>query len=113
MNSLALVADHPEDVRILVAHEPPLIALLPDAEAALAAEKGCQDAYHERGFGAGMAQFIAMTSWQGEYNDAYAAQPAADPAMFGMPTDDDGGREDPLLSGTGNGITATAPTSTP
>jgi pimeloyl-ACP methyl ester carboxylesterase len=109
VNSLALVADHPEDVRILVAHEPPLIALLPDAEGALAAEKGYQDAYHQRGFGAGMAQFIAMTSWEGEYTEAYAAQPPADPAMFGMPTEDDGGREDPLLSGTANGITSYRP----
>ena len=38
VNSLALVAEHPDDVRILVAHEPPLLALLPDADAALAAE---------------------------------------------------------------------------
>ena len=81
VNSLA-VAEHPEDVRILVAHEPPLIALLPDAEGA-AAEKGYQDAYHERGFGAGMAQFIAMTSWEGEYTDAYAAQHRRSPQCSG------------------------------
>ncbi len=109
VNSLALVAEHPDDVRILVAHEPPLIALLPDADAALAAEQGYHDAYHERGFGAGMAQFIVMSSWEGEYNDAYAAQPAPDPAMFGMPTEDDGGRDDPLLSGTARGITSYRP----
>ena len=29
--------------------------------------------------------------------------------MFGMPTEDDGGRDDPLLSGTGAGITAYRP----
>jgi pimeloyl-ACP methyl ester carboxylesterase len=109
VNSLALVADHPEDVRILVAHEPPLLALLPDADAAFAAERAVTDAYHQRGFGAGMAQFIALTSWQGEFNDEYAAQPTPDPAMFGMPTEDDGGRDDPLLSGTGAGITAYRP----
>ena len=45
-----------------------------------------------------MAAFIAMTSWQGEFTDAYFAQPAPDPAMFGMPTEDDGSRDDPLLS---------------
>ncbi len=73
VNSLALVAEHPEDVGILVAHEPPLLALLPDAEAAFAAERGVQEAYHQRGSGAGMAQFIALTSWQGEFTDAYAA----------------------------------------
>jgi pimeloyl-ACP methyl ester carboxylesterase len=109
VNSLALVAEHPEDVRILVAHEPPLLALLPDADAALAAERRVQDAYHDRGFGAGMAEFIGMTAWEGEFTEAYAAQPPADPATFGMPTDDDGSREDPLLSGTGNGITSFRP----
>lgn len=109
VNGLRLVADHPDDVRILVAHEPPLLASLPDAEAAFAAERGVQDAYRQRGFGAGMAQFIAMTSWTGEFDEGYAAQPPADPAMFGMPTDDDGNRDDPLLSGTANAITAYEP----
>ena len=42
------------------------------------------------GCGAGMAAFIAMTSWRGEFTDEYFAQPAPDPAMFGMPTEDDG-----------------------
>src|SRR5262245_57592703 len=37
VNALALVAAHPDLVRTLVAHEPPLAALLPDAQAALAA----------------------------------------------------------------------------
>jgi hypothetical protein len=45
-----------------------------------------------------MAAFITMTSWRGEFTDAYFAQPAADPAVFGMPTEDDGSRDDPLLS---------------
>jgi hypothetical protein len=45
-----------------------------------------------------MATFIAMTSWRGEFTDDYFAQPAADPVLFGMPTDDDGSRDDPLLS---------------
>jgi hypothetical protein len=45
-----------------------------------------------------MAAFIAMTSWRGEYTDAYFAQPPADPAQFGLPTEDDGARDDVLLS---------------
>jgi hypothetical protein len=45
-----------------------------------------------------MAAFIAMTSWQGEFTEDYFAQPAPDPVMFGMPTGDDGSRNDPLLS---------------
>ena len=109
VTSLALVAAHPEDVRTLVAHEPPLFTLLPDAPAAVAAERAVQDAYHARGWGAGMAQFIALTSWKGEYDANYAAQPAPDPAAFGLPTEDDGSRTDPLLSGVSNPVTAYRP----
>src|SRR3954451_13724796 len=36
VNALALVARQPEDVRTLVAHEPPLASILPDRDAALA-----------------------------------------------------------------------------
>src|SRR6188472_172842 len=98
VTALALVAAYPDDVITLVAHEPPLIPVLPDAEAAERALAGVRDAYEAKGSGAGMAAFIAMTSWRGEFTDEYFAQPAPDPAMFGMPTADDGSRDDPLLS---------------
>src|SRR3954452_8351735 len=98
VTALALVAVHPDDVLTLVAHEPPLIPVLPDAEAAERARAGFRDAYMARGSGAGMAAFIAMTSWRGEFTDEYFARPAADPAELGMPTEDDGSRDDPLLS---------------
>jgi pimeloyl-ACP methyl ester carboxylesterase len=98
VTTLALVAAHPDDVTTLVAHEPPLIPVLPDAWAAERARAGVRDAYEARGTGAGMAAFIAMTSWRGEYTDDYFAQPAPDPAAFGMPAEDDGSRDDPLLS---------------
>jgi pimeloyl-ACP methyl ester carboxylesterase len=96
--ALALVAAHPDDVVTLVAHEPPLIPVLPDAEAAGRARAGIRDVYEAKGWGAGMAAFIAMTSWQGEFTDDYFTQPPPDPAAFGMPAEDDGLREDPLLS---------------
>ncbi|MGE0841284.1 alpha/beta hydrolase [Pseudonocardia sp.] len=95
---LALVAAHPADVRTLVAHEPPSIPVLPDAEAAERARGGVTEIYNAKGAGSGMAAFIAMTSWQGEYTPEYFAAPAPDPAMFGMPSEDDGSRDDPLLS---------------
>jgi len=104
-----VVAGYPDDIGTLVAHEPPLIALLPDAERAFAAERAVQQIYRERGWGAGMAAFIALTSWQGEFTDAYLASPPTDPAQFGLPTDDDGNRGDPLLSGIANAITAYRP----
>jgi pimeloyl-ACP methyl ester carboxylesterase len=98
VTALALVAAHPDDVTTLVAHEPPLVTTLPDAAAAERAQAEVRDTYEAKGWGAGMAAFITMTSWRGEFTDAYFAQPAADPAVFGMPTEDDGSRDDPLLS---------------
>jgi pimeloyl-ACP methyl ester carboxylesterase len=98
VTALALVAAYPDDVTTLVAHEPPLIPVLPDAAAAERARAGFRDAYQAKGWGAGMATFIAMTSWHGEFTDDYFAQPPPDPAQFGLPSDDDGARDDPLLS---------------
>jgi pimeloyl-ACP methyl ester carboxylesterase len=97
VNALALVAAHPGDVRTLVAHEPPLAAILPDREGALAASRAVADAYRQGGYGAGMARFIAIVGHQGAFTLDDAAAPAPDPAMFGLPTDDDGSRTDPLL----------------
>ena len=66
VNALALVAKHPEQVRTLVAHEPPLASILPDREGALAAcRRRSHDTYQRSGFGAGMAQFIAAVEPQG------------------------------------------------
>src|SRR3954469_1909408 len=98
VTALALVAAYPDDVVTLVAHEPPLIPVLPDAEAAERARAGVRDAYEAGGSSAGMAAFIAMTSWRGELTDAYFARPPADPVQFGMPAEDDGSRDNPLLS---------------
>ncbi|MER7416877.1 alpha/beta hydrolase [Micromonospora peucetia] len=98
VTALELVASHSRDVVTLVAHEPPINAVLPDAAAADRARAGFNEAYQANGTGAGMAAFMAMVSWQGEFTDAYFAQPAPDPAAFGLPTEDDGSRDDPLLS---------------
>ncbi|MER7710331.1 alpha/beta hydrolase [Streptomyces werraensis] len=98
VTALAVVENYPSDVTTLVAHEPPLITLTPDGPAAVRARARVREAYEKRGWGAGMAAFVAMTSWAGEFTDAYFAQPPADPAAFGMPTEDDGSRDDPLLS---------------
>ena len=97
VNALALVARHPEDVRTLVAHEPPLPSVLPDRDAAIASAQAVHETYMQRGWGAGMAHFIAVVSHEGEFPDDFAKQPGPDPAMFGMPTEDDGSRTDPLL----------------
>ena len=100
VNSLALVAKHPDDVLTLVAHEPPLASLVPDREYALAACRAVNEAYMQRGSGAGMAAFIGVVSHDGPFTPEFLAQPLPDPAMFGMPAEDDGSRNDPMFSQT-------------
>jgi pimeloyl-ACP methyl ester carboxylesterase len=98
VNAFALLAKHPEDVRKLIAHEPPLASVLPDAENAKAAVRAVGDSYQRGGFGAGMAHFMAVTSHRGPFPDDIAGQPAPDPSMFGLPTEDDGSRTDVMLA---------------
>ena len=97
VNALALVAKHPEQVRTLVAHEPPAAQELPDREAILATAAAIRATYYRDGFGPAMARFIAIVSYDGPLPDGYADQPGPDPAMFGLPTQDDGSRDDPLV----------------
>lgn len=98
VNALFLVAAHPGDLRILVAHEPPMAGLLPDADHIIAASEGLVATYDARGAGPAMAGFIAMVMQRGELGADYVNRPGPDPAMFGMPAEDDGSRNDPLMS---------------
>lgn len=98
VTALALVTAYPEDVTVLVAHEPPMASVLPDAALAERAMERFRGAYAARGQGAGMAAFIATTMWRGPFTDDFFAQPLPDPAQFGLPAKDDGSRDDPLLS---------------
>jgi|SRR5215211_6402376 len=97
VNALALVSKHPEDVRTLVAHEPPIASILDDREYALAACRAVNETYQRSGWGAGMAHFVTLVSHRGPFTADLVSQPAPDPAMFGMPTEDDGSRTDPML----------------
>jgi pimeloyl-ACP methyl ester carboxylesterase len=99
VNALALVAEHPDQVRTLVAHEPPTIPVLSDREEASAAVEDIAETYQREGMGPGMGKFIALTSIPGPIPADFADQPAPDPAAFGFPPhDDNGDRNDPLLS---------------
>jgi pimeloyl-ACP methyl ester carboxylesterase len=97
VNALALVSRYPADVRTLVAHEPPLASVLDDREHALAACRAVYETYQGSGWGAGMAHFFTLVSHRGPFTADIASQPAPDPAAFGMPTEDDGSRTDPML----------------
>jgi pimeloyl-ACP methyl ester carboxylesterase len=97
VNALALVARHPRLVRTLVAHEPPAAQELPDREPVLAACADIRETYQRRGHGPAMATFIALVSHVGPIQPGFPGQPAPDPAAFGLPAQDDGSRDDPLL----------------
>lgn len=105
VTGLALVSLYPGDVGVLVAHEPPLLEVLPDASTVRLAFRRVSEVYHQRGFGAGMAGFIALTSVEGEFTPDFLSRPTPDPAMFGLPTVDDGSRDNVLLSGVSDPVT--------
>lgn len=90
---------HPEDVRTFVSHEPPVLTMLEDSQMAIKANADIVDTYQRDGFGPAMAKFIQLVMHQGLLPDDYLERPAPDPAQFGLPTADDGSRDDLLLSG--------------
>jgi pimeloyl-ACP methyl ester carboxylesterase len=96
VNALALVTRHPEGVRTLVAHEPPLATVLPDREEALAVTEDIHETYERDGLGPAMAKFIAFTSVRGPTPPDFPNQ-APNPADVGLPTEDHGNRDHPLL----------------
>lgn len=100
VNILALAAAHPGHVRRVIAHEPPTAMLLPDREVALAACSDYKTTYQRAGSGPAMAKFITLVMAEGELPADYVAQPAPDPAMFGLLAEDDGARTDPLMRNT-------------
>jgi pimeloyl-ACP methyl ester carboxylesterase len=59
VTGLALVSRHPTRVRTLVAHEPPVLELLPDAAAQRAKTEEVIATFHSDGVPAAMAKFMA------------------------------------------------------
>jgi pimeloyl-ACP methyl ester carboxylesterase len=96
VNGFALVARYPDVVHVLVAHEPPLATVLPDRDEALAATANIHETYERDGFGPAMAKFIAFTSVRGPTPADLPGQ-APNPADYGLPAEDDGSRDHPLL----------------
>jgi pimeloyl-ACP methyl ester carboxylesterase len=96
VNALALLTWHREAVRRLVAHEPPLATVLPDREEAQAVTEDIHETYERDGFGPAMAKFIAFTSVRGPTPPDFPNH-APNPADVGLPTEDDGSRDHPLL----------------
>lgn len=96
VNALVLVARHPGEVRTLVAHEPPVADPLPDREQTRAAVADIRQTYQRDGLGPAMAKFMMLSSMHGEIPANFADLPV-NPADFGLPTEDDGTRDDVLI----------------
>lgn len=60
VTGLALVARHPDHVLTLVAHEPPVALVLPDAEEARAGVHDVYDTYRNMGIGPAWQKFLAF-----------------------------------------------------
>ena len=96
--ALHWIVKSPRDVRTLVAHEPPLSRILEDREMAIRVSEDIVATYRREGYGPAMAKFIQLVMHSGPLPDDYLDRPAPNPADFGLPTDDDGSRDDALLS---------------
>lgn len=72
---LEMVRSHPDAVTALIAHEPPVIRVLPDAEAALEAFTRILLATWEEGPDAGMRQFSALNAVPRTEGDRAATTP--------------------------------------
>lgn len=82
---LELVADHPEQVRLLVAHEPPCTRLLDDAKEHVAFSREVYDTYRSEGVGPAMGKFMATAGLdQGEAQPPVDTTPEMDEAMARM-----------------------------
>ncbi len=62
---LALATRHPDKVRTLIAHEPPVGELVPDAPYARAAIDDVEDAYRAYGAGAAWGKFVSLVMHDG------------------------------------------------
>src|SRR5829696_1118453 len=78
VTGLALVARHPGRVRTLVAHEPPLLELLPDAAEQRAGTEAIIDTFHRVGFGAAWMHFMRNAGFDVSPGDVPVG--AADPS---------------------------------
>jgi pimeloyl-ACP methyl ester carboxylesterase len=80
VTGLALVAQHPGRVRTLVAHEPPLLELLPDGAEQRANTDAIIDTFHRDGFGAAWMHFMRNAGFDVSSGDAPSgpAEPSED-----------------------------------
>ena len=86
VTGLALVARHPDRVGTLVAHEPPLLELMPDAAEQRAATDDLVATFHAHGVGAAWAKFMGDAGFDDDVDAPGTVEPSeqdlADSAHF-------------------------------
>ncbi|GAA2429411.1 alpha/beta hydrolase [Actinomadura vinacea] len=75
VTGLALVERHPERVWTLVAHEPPLLELLPDAADRRATTEDIIETFHRDGVGAAWMKFMTTAGFDLSADDAPSGPP--------------------------------------
>lgn len=91
VTGLAFAARHPAKVRTLIAHEPPVTELLPDAPYVRAAVDDIEDAYRDGGAGAAWGKFVSLVMHDGPVSEAGVPPATWPPAGPGDEARDDPG----------------------
>lgn len=73
VTGLELVAQHPNQVRALVAHEPPVSEMLPDAERIRGQVRDVYDCYRREGVEVALGKFMALAGFEVPEPDPVAA----------------------------------------
>ena len=81
---LALTERYPEQVRTLVAHEPPLVHLLPEDDVRRAAVQEISDTYRTEGVGPAMGMFMTLAGGQSQSEPPDEVTPEMQAAMARM-----------------------------
>lgn len=92
---LAFATQHPDLVGTLIAHEPPVTELLPDAANVRAAVDDAASAYRADGSGAGWGKFVSLVIHNGPVPDDGVPPAAWPPPGAGAPADAEDAASEP------------------
>jgi pimeloyl-ACP methyl ester carboxylesterase len=95
---LALAARHPDKVRTLIAHEPPVCDLLPDAPHVRAVIYDIEEAYRSYGPGAAWGKFVSLVMHDGLVTEAGVPPVTWPPPGQNAPNAADTGSDPPAPS---------------
>jgi pimeloyl-ACP methyl ester carboxylesterase len=93
--ALAFAARHPDKAGTVIAHEPPVTELLPDAAHVRTAVDEIEDAYRGAGSGAAWGKFVSLVIHDGPVNEAGVSPAAWPPAGDGSADTPTQAGEDP------------------